>query len=167
MDVERSGGAALRRRERRLRAWQWHVRTAVQLALADKLHHSLAGEGVDGAGRSPTGIDGERHGAGGGELPALPAPRVGHTAARGQRNSRLSSSALPPEPRPRREGKGGGGAEEERGGAEGEEGEGGALGVACALVTDSSLCTSGVLCVHRLVLDLYDCVWLKFATPLR
>ena len=33
-------GAAQRRRERRLRAWQRHLRTAVQLALAEKLHHS-------------------------------------------------------------------------------------------------------------------------------
>ena len=40
MDGERGSGAALRRRERRLRAWQRHVRTAVQLALAEKLHHS-------------------------------------------------------------------------------------------------------------------------------
>ena len=40
MDGERSSVAALRRRERRLRAWQRHVRTAVQLALAEKLHHS-------------------------------------------------------------------------------------------------------------------------------
>ena len=40
MDGERGSGAALRRRERRLRAWQRHVRTAVQLALAVKLHHS-------------------------------------------------------------------------------------------------------------------------------
>ena len=38
--VERASGAAQRRRERRLRAWQRHVRTAVQLALAEKLHHS-------------------------------------------------------------------------------------------------------------------------------
>ena len=37
---ERASGAAQRRRERRLRAWQRHVRTAVQLALAEKLHHS-------------------------------------------------------------------------------------------------------------------------------
>ena len=37
-----SAVAALRcaERERRLRAWQRHVRTAVQLALAEKLHHS-------------------------------------------------------------------------------------------------------------------------------
>ena len=35
--VERASGAAQRRRERRLRAWQRHVRTAVQLALAEKL----------------------------------------------------------------------------------------------------------------------------------
>ena len=40
MDGERGSGAALRRRERRLRAWRRHVRTAVQLALAEKLHHS-------------------------------------------------------------------------------------------------------------------------------
>ena len=40
MDGERGSGAALRRRERRQRAWQRHVRTAVQLALAAKLHHS-------------------------------------------------------------------------------------------------------------------------------
>ena len=40
MDGERGSGAELRRRERRLRAWQPHVRTAVQLALAEKLHHS-------------------------------------------------------------------------------------------------------------------------------
>ena len=40
MDGERDSGAAQRRRERRLRAWQRHVRTAVQLALAEKLHHS-------------------------------------------------------------------------------------------------------------------------------
>ena len=40
MDGERGSGAALRRRERRLRAWQRHVRTAVQLALAEKFHHS-------------------------------------------------------------------------------------------------------------------------------
>ena len=40
MDGERGSGAALRRRERRLRAWPRHVRTAVQLALAEKLHHS-------------------------------------------------------------------------------------------------------------------------------
>ena len=38
--VERASGAAQRRRVRRLRAWQRHVRTAVQLALAEKLHHS-------------------------------------------------------------------------------------------------------------------------------
>ena len=38
--VERASGAAQRRRERRLRAWQRHVRTAVQLVLAEKLHHS-------------------------------------------------------------------------------------------------------------------------------
>ena len=37
--VERASGAAQRRRERRLRASQRHVRTAVQLALAEKLHH--------------------------------------------------------------------------------------------------------------------------------
>ena len=37
---ERATGAAQRRRERRLRAWQRHVRTAVQLVLAEKLHHS-------------------------------------------------------------------------------------------------------------------------------
>ena len=37
--VERASGAAQRRRERRLHAWQRHVRT-VQLALAEKLHHS-------------------------------------------------------------------------------------------------------------------------------
>ena len=40
MDGERASGAAQRRRERRFRAWQRHVRTAVQLALAEKLHHS-------------------------------------------------------------------------------------------------------------------------------
>ena len=40
MDGERGSGAALRRRERRLRAWQRHVRMAVQLALAETLHHS-------------------------------------------------------------------------------------------------------------------------------
>ena len=40
MDGERDSGAAQRRRERRLHAWQRHVRTAVQLALAEKLHHS-------------------------------------------------------------------------------------------------------------------------------
>ena len=40
MDGERSSGAALRRIERRLRVWQRHVRTAVQLALAEKPHHS-------------------------------------------------------------------------------------------------------------------------------
>ena len=39
-DGDRGSGAALRRRERRTRAWQRHVRTAVQLALAEKLHHS-------------------------------------------------------------------------------------------------------------------------------
>ena len=37
---ERSSGAALRRRERRTRAWQRHVRSAMQLALAEELHHS-------------------------------------------------------------------------------------------------------------------------------
>ena len=40
MDGERGSGAALRPRERRLRAWQRHVHTAVQLALAEKFHHS-------------------------------------------------------------------------------------------------------------------------------
>ena len=40
MDGDRGSGAALRRRERRLRAWQRHLRTAVQLALAESLHHS-------------------------------------------------------------------------------------------------------------------------------
>ena len=39
-DGDRGSGAALRRRERRLRALQRHVRTAVKLALAEKLHHS-------------------------------------------------------------------------------------------------------------------------------
>ena len=38
--VNATAGVAQRRRERRLRAWQRHVRTAVQLALAEKLHHS-------------------------------------------------------------------------------------------------------------------------------
>ena len=38
--AERVTGAAQRRRERRLRAWQRHVRTAVQLTLAEKLPHS-------------------------------------------------------------------------------------------------------------------------------
>ena len=37
---ERASGATQRRRERRLRAWQRHARTAVQLALAEKLHRS-------------------------------------------------------------------------------------------------------------------------------
>ena len=36
IDGDRGSGAALRRRERRSRAWQRHVRTAVQLALAEK-----------------------------------------------------------------------------------------------------------------------------------
>ena len=40
MDVERVTRAAQRRRERRLRAWQRHARMTVQLALAEKLHHS-------------------------------------------------------------------------------------------------------------------------------
>ena len=40
MDVARVTGSAQRRRARRLRAWQRHVRTAVQLALADHLHQS-------------------------------------------------------------------------------------------------------------------------------
>ena len=39
-DVKRVTGAAQRRRERHLRARQRHVRTAVQLPLAEKLHHS-------------------------------------------------------------------------------------------------------------------------------
>ena len=40
MDGDRGSGAALRRRENRLRAWQRHVRPAVRLALVEKLHHS-------------------------------------------------------------------------------------------------------------------------------
>ena len=56
MDGERSSGAALRRRERRLRAWQRHVRTAVQLALAEKLHHSA---GPVEQHRSPRRQEGE------------------------------------------------------------------------------------------------------------
>ena len=38
-----------------------------------RVSYSLAGEGVGGAGRSPTGTDGESQGVGDGELPALPA----------------------------------------------------------------------------------------------
>ena len=40
MEGNRGSGAALRRRKRRLRAWERHVRKAVQLALAETLHHS-------------------------------------------------------------------------------------------------------------------------------
>ena len=73
MDGERGSGAALRRRERRLNAWQRHVRTAVQPALAEKVHHSAnkvephdaprtGEESWQGGGRSrdalwPTGTD--------------------------------------------------------------------------------------------------------------
>ena len=49
LNGERGSGAALRRRERRLRAWQRHVRTAVQLALAEKLHHSANKVELDNA----------------------------------------------------------------------------------------------------------------------
>ena len=41
-----------------------------------RVPYSLAGEGVDGAGRSPMGTDGESQGVGDGVLPALPAPRA-------------------------------------------------------------------------------------------
>ena len=41
-----------------------------------RVSYSLAGEGVDGAGRSLTGTDCESQGARDGELPALPAPRA-------------------------------------------------------------------------------------------
>ena len=62
MDGERGSGAALRRRERRPRAWQRHVRTAVQLALAGKLHHSANKVETDNA---PTGTGKESwHGRG-------------------------------------------------------------------------------------------------------
>ena len=40
MDGECSSGAALRRKNLRPRAWQRHVRSAVQLALVEKLHYS-------------------------------------------------------------------------------------------------------------------------------
>lgn len=49
VDGERGSGAALRRRERRLLAWQRHVRTVMQLALAEKSHHSAGNVEQDDA----------------------------------------------------------------------------------------------------------------------
>ena len=77
--VERASGAAQRRKDRRLCAWQRHVRTAVQLALAEKLHHSACRTHLsekewmeqDAALRGQTA---RAKGAGDGELPALPTP---------------------------------------------------------------------------------------------
>ena len=40
MDGARVAGAAMRRRERRLRSWAKHERMTVAMALAENLHHS-------------------------------------------------------------------------------------------------------------------------------
>ena len=40
MDGARVSGAAMRRRERRLRSWAKHERLSIAMALAEKLHHS-------------------------------------------------------------------------------------------------------------------------------
>ena len=40
MDGARVSGAALRRRERRLRSWAKHERMTVAISLAENLHHS-------------------------------------------------------------------------------------------------------------------------------
>ena len=147
MDGERGSGPALRRRERRLRAWQRHVRTAVQLAFAEKLHHSankvephdaLRGQ-ERRAGREEAGL--ETHSGLRAPTPLPPGVRphsarhlagssvIGRPAARSQRNSRLLSSVLPPELRPGGEGKGGGEEREKAGGEAG--GPGGVNGTRC------------------------------------
>ena len=41
MDGARVSGAAMRRRERRLRSWAKHERLSIAMALAEKLHHSV------------------------------------------------------------------------------------------------------------------------------
>ena len=47
MDGARVAGAAMRRRERRLRSWAKHERMTVAMALAENLHHSRQKVGGD------------------------------------------------------------------------------------------------------------------------
>ena len=58
MDGARVAGAAMRRRERRLRSWAKHERMTVAMVLAENLHHSR--QKVEG---------GEHDGHGNGRLP--------------------------------------------------------------------------------------------------
>ena len=54
-DVDRSSGAAKRRRERRLRSWWRHERMSVEAALAEATHHSFPNGGWSEAYKAPRG----------------------------------------------------------------------------------------------------------------
>ena len=86
MDGERSSGAAQRRRECRQRAWQRHVRTAVQLALAEKLHHSAGPVEQHDAPRRQKNTrvrqEGEEHGTYDGPRGPAPLPEVARLQGR-------------------------------------------------------------------------------------
>ena len=139
MDGDRGSGAALRRRERRLRAWQGHVLAAVQLVHKVEPRNAPRGQ-EKRAGREEAGPEthfGSRH-----RRPylrgcgrhlclrwqqrcdrtvhgtSLGAPSVALPQLAARRNSGLHCSFLPPEPYlGAKEDEGGGGEEEERGGA--------------------------------------------------
>ena len=85
MDGARVAGAAMRRRERRLRSWVKHERMTVAMALAENLHHSrqkVEGGENDGIRAQTTASSGARPG-----VLKEPEPQgavtVGHVAAPG------------------------------------------------------------------------------------
>ena len=65
-DVERVKGAAMRRRERRLRSWLKHERQTVRMVLAETFHHSSApfASGWEGTCSTTACGDRTRQGAG-------------------------------------------------------------------------------------------------------